>query len=443
MNDDVRFEPLFADGLHELAPQRAPDRLRTKVKTETGETRPRARWLALIKEPPMRTNSRLAAGSPTARAAAIMVATLLATLLVVGAGIAGARLLAAGGPIIVDQSGGGTVETITEAVAMVEDGDEILVRPGTYAEGIEIDKDITLRGDGPVDEVVIELAEGVLVTLNDTDAVIADLTLRGGELTQGMQVMGGAPTISGVVFDSTGRPYGVFGGGIGGGSLDVLGGSAHALGNQFLGGGEIRITLDANATFEGNELSDGPHLYLQDPGDEAVVRGNTISGTFDRAMGLFGPSTMTIENNAIDGASGDGISIGWGSSSGHDPIVRGNEILGSTTGINVATEAAPVVSGNRIRDNTTGILSVSSQSVLRDNELEGNTTGIALSDDAVLEGNTIRGGGTGLALLSRASNPTLSGNTICDNKVNVRPPRSAEMPVFDEGNTICKDAPAE
>ena len=89
MNDDARFERLFADGLHELAPRRAPDRVRTTIRAQTGETRPRARWLALIKEPTMRTNNRLAVGSPTVRVAAIMAATLLAAMMIIGAGIAG------------------------------------------------------------------------------------------------------------------------------------------------------------------------------------------------------------------------------------------------------------------------------------------------------------------------------------------------------------------
>jgi hypothetical protein len=57
MTDDVRLERLFADGLHDIAPARAPDRLRTMVKAESSRTRPRPRWLALIKEPPMRMNT--------------------------------------------------------------------------------------------------------------------------------------------------------------------------------------------------------------------------------------------------------------------------------------------------------------------------------------------------------------------------------------------------
>ena len=193
MNDDARFERLFADGLHELTPRRAPDRLRTQIKAATDEVRPRPRWLALIKEPPMRTNSRLAVGSPTARVAAIMVATLLAAVMLVSAGIAGSQIFAATSPIIVDQSGDGTYETITEAVAMAEDGAEILVRPGSYVEAVLIDKDITLAGDGPREDIVISApvdgpttvyeAPGVLrfepayaLVIEDTQAEVRGLT---------------------------------------------------------------------------------------------------------------------------------------------------------------------------------------------------------------------------------------------------------------------------
>ena len=61
---------------------------------------------------------------------------------------------------------------------------------------------------------------------------------------------------------------------------------------------------------EGNELIDGPHVYLEDPGDEAVVHGNLIRNVNDHAIGLYGLSTMTITGNTIDGAA-EGIEIGW------------------------------------------------------------------------------------------------------------------------------------
>ena len=95
----------------------------------------------------MHSDPRLTVGSPTARIAAVMAATLLLAVLVAGAGIAGSRLLAADGIIVVDPSGGGTVETIAEAVAMARDGDTVRVMPGTYAEPVVVDKDIVLEGD--------------------------------------------------------------------------------------------------------------------------------------------------------------------------------------------------------------------------------------------------------------------------------------------------------
>ena len=61
----------------------------------------------------------------------------------------------------------GHFATITEAVAAANDGDTILVKPGTYVEAVTIDKDITLIGDGPRDQIVIE---------NPPDGPMADRT---------------------------------------------------------------------------------------------------------------------------------------------------------------------------------------------------------------------------------------------------------------------------
>ncbi len=447
MNDDVRFERLFADGLHELAPRRAPDRLRTTVKAQSGEMRPRARWLALIKEPTMRTNNRLAVGSPTARVAAIMAATLLAVLMLAGAGIAGARLFAANGAIVVDADGGGHFTTIQAAVDAADDGDEILVQPGTYAEEIVIDKDITLRGEGPVDEVVVGLADDSFVTLialNGSDARVENLTLRGGVNTQGMTIAGGAPIIAGVVFDDTGVPY--ESGEIGqGGSLEITGGTAQVLDNQFVSGGEISVHADADVVMEGNEFRDGPHLYLEDPGDAAIVRGNTFSGTYDRAMGLFGESTMTIEGNTIDGAGGDGITVGWTSAgTGRDPLIRDNDISSTNVGIMVFRDAHPVVTDNRLHGNETGIQDESDSVAYTGNELSANDVGIELRLAPSLDGNSIIDGGVGMQLLGGDALPALQNNTVCGNQQNVQLPVVGEVPQleYDDTNEICEDPPA-
>ena len=84
-----------------------PARVLEEILTTTSRTRPRPRWLALMKEPPMRISSHVAVGSPTARLATIAVATLLLALMAGGAVVAGATLLAGPGVIVVAQDGSG------------------------------------------------------------------------------------------------------------------------------------------------------------------------------------------------------------------------------------------------------------------------------------------------------------------------------------------------
>jgi len=96
MNDQRSFEHSLADRMEEeRRGAQLPDAFYQGFQDRAGGVRQRPRWLALIKEPPMRTSSSLAVGSPMARVVAIAVATLLLAAVVAGAGIAGSRLLAA------------------------------------------------------------------------------------------------------------------------------------------------------------------------------------------------------------------------------------------------------------------------------------------------------------------------------------------------------------
>ena len=217
MNDQRSFERLFADRMDaERGSARLPDAFYDEFHQQASHVRQRPRWLALIKEPPMRISSHVAVGSPTVRVAAIMVATLLLALMVAGAGIAGSQLLAADGPIVVDQSGGGTTTTITEAVAMAEDGDTVLVRPGTYVEAVIIEKDISLIGDGPREEIIVEAPEdgptaptgdllgsrpdaSYALLLQDVDATVSGLTFRGEHSR--LNARGGSPVLERLVLD--------------------------------------------------------------------------------------------------------------------------------------------------------------------------------------------------------------------------------------------------
>jgi len=93
MNDDLQPEQRVSDLLMYIAPYRAPDRLRTDIRCIASSSRQRPRWLALIKEPPMRISNRVAVGSPTFRLAAILALSVALLLAVAGAVTAGASLL--------------------------------------------------------------------------------------------------------------------------------------------------------------------------------------------------------------------------------------------------------------------------------------------------------------------------------------------------------------
>jgi hypothetical protein len=113
MNDRRDFERLFADRMEaERRSPGLPEAFYDDFRQRAGEVRQRPRWLALIKEPPMRYSSRLAVGSPTVRVATFVILLLILSALTAGAVVGGASLLvspapalAANGLIAYDASG--------------------------------------------------------------------------------------------------------------------------------------------------------------------------------------------------------------------------------------------------------------------------------------------------------------------------------------------------
>lgn len=448
MNDNARFEPLFVDGLHDLAPARAPDRLRTQVKSETSSVRPRPRWLALIKEPPMRTNSRLAVGSPTARVAAIAAATLLLVSLVIGASFAGARIFGADGPIVVDQSGGGDYTTITEAVAAASDGDEIHVRPGTYVEAVIIEKDITLRGDGPIEDIVITapedgptapLQEGTIsadpyaLLVRGTDATISGLTFLG--VRSEVILDGGSPTMRDSVFTDVGIAYD---GRVGANVILVTNGAtATVSGNQIRDSGQVSVMADADPTISGNTLAGGAHIYLDDPGTATVIEKNTIDGTLMWAIYLGDDGgAVTMRENVITNPGQNGIHI----NGGHADIV-GNEIQGATSAGIVVGLGPASITGNTLWDNQVAISGASREGSIADNVVRGGGAGIVLLGDLDVSGNDVEGvAARGITVA--AGGPVLRDNRSCGNGENLFVVERA-TPDIDDSNEICEDLPAE
>ena len=456
MNDHVELERTVAEHIANEGVSPPADAFYDELITRAHQSGQRPEWLALIRERPMRTNSHLAVGSPTARVAAVLAATFLLAVALAAAGVAGRQLLAADGAIIVDQSGNGTTTTIAAAVEMAQDGDTILVRPGTYVEAVVIDKDITLSGDGERDLIVIEAPVGgpvsntgtmngefgnasYAVLLKDTESTVSGLTFRGESAR--LHAKGGAPVLEDLLFEgvgtTAGRVYVPQ-------ALIVTGRTRATIrGNTLTDGGGIQVHDRSSPLVESNVLTGGPNI-MGDFGPETIVRGNSISHTPYGAVVVTTKTTAVIEDNVISDVP-TGIWVGgegWVDDphNGYDPFIRGNTISAvEGVGIEVALGALPTIEANVLTDTGIAIRIVGSDPRVADNELRDNGRGIRIAAGSpTLEGNTITGGTTGIALLDTDAAPSLTSNTVCDNETNVALSGGAQMPDT-VGNDICED----
>jgi parallel beta-helix repeat protein len=476
VNEHVEFQRSVAEHIAGLDVVPPSDAFHDELISRAGRSGQRPGWLALLKEPPMRNGSTLAVGSPTARIAAILAATILLLAALAGAGFVGSRLLAADGIIVVAQDGSGTFHTLNEAVEAAADGDTILVRPGEYVEAVVIDKDIVVKGDGDLADIVISAPEGgptapinpsvketgeavemdpYAVLLQDSDAVLSDLTFRGQPSE--IIISGGAPTIENVMFDGTGFPFTGASTSARGSSIVVNGSSTAVIkDNVLVGGGPIGIFDGAMPLVEGNVLSDGPHIWGIPDG--AVIRNNTIEGALVRAIGVFDETSPRIEGNTIIDPGETGIDIWAGSASvrknsirggkagiyvqGANPTIEDNVISGSEVHAIMVIDAQPAIAGNELDDNGAAVVWRGTEGTIDGNDISGGGEGIRISfGNPTVTSNTVRGvAGEGIAITGTAT-PNLEGNTSCANGVNLSVAPEAREAI-EADNEICLDQSA-
>jgi uncharacterized protein YdaU (DUF1376 family) len=80
--------------------------------------------------------------------------------------------------LIVSQEGNGQYRTIGEALQAAEPGSFILVRPGTYYEGLVIDKNVAIVGDTLSGQVIVESWQSTCLYMQAEQALVMGLTLR-------------------------------------------------------------------------------------------------------------------------------------------------------------------------------------------------------------------------------------------------------------------------
>jgi parallel beta-helix repeat protein len=454
MTTDPRVQQRIEAALSSAASTGVPVGLLDSVLTTVSHTRMRPQWLALIKEPPMRIHSRVAAGSPALRLVAVLILLMLLAVLATGTVVAGTSLL---GPpaIVVAQDGSGTVTSISEGVAMAQDGDTVLIKPGTYHESVAITEDIAVRGDGERGSIVLEFADdgptlpvdgpfAYGLVLDHSDAHIQNITVRGrvttaGEIGVGAVIIdGGDPVIEQLDVILDGEPYPDYAW-LQRSAFQITGGSNAMVRHSSWDGFTRIYGLASHPTFEdntvtgqrisiwagrhrptirGNALLDGADIVFADPGVSAIIEDNDIDGSI---FGYAGDDT-TIRYNHIrgggephDGRPGSAIGItGSGTA-----LVEGNDIVDSPYGIDVSGGARPQVSGNTVRGSA-------SSAILVD-----------FGTGPTIDGNIIEGNATGIEVRGATTTPVITGNSFCGNKTDLSMPEDSTLTL--DGNTVCTD----
>jgi hypothetical protein len=177
--------------------------------------------------------------------------------------------------------------TIHAALVAADDGDRILIAPGTYAGGFAIDDDVSLIGAGAAATTIS--GGGTVATVNPgASAAISRVTITGGSF-RGVTVHGGATlTLSNSVVRNNGSSVG-FGGGIQnelGGTL-ILEASTVRANSAGFGAG---VSNEGSATLTKTDVSE----------NVASTRGAGIRN-FNSATITLDRSTVSDNNSAQDG----------------------------------------------------------------------------------------------------------------------------------------------
>ena len=363
----------------------------------------------------------------------------------------------AGSTHVVAADGTGDFSTIAGAVTSAAEGDTVLVRPGSYVEAIVIDKDITLAGDGPREDIVISAPDDApvfafaetggiqqynahyVLLIDDTEAEVRGLTFDGDAVI----VDGGSPTLSDLVL-------------VGNELLIQAGSTATFMDSLMIDGGGIETAGRSEPLIAGNVLRGGPSI-VGSMGDGAIIRDNTLTDTLN-GIGLGGmrgdePSSALIEGNTITGTGGYAINAPSHGTSA--PVIRDNTISGSRNGIQISgaggatstpdsgspngAAARPLVTGNEISAEMIAISIAWSDANVVDNTIREAWNGIVLfgSGSPEIMRNEVDVDGFGLDIGANTS-PSVEGNDVCGGSASINIHESATPSLGD--NTTCDPA---
>jgi parallel beta-helix repeat protein len=300
--------------------------------------------------------------------------------------------------VVVAADGSGDFRTIRAGVAACTPGGRVRVRRGVYIEGLVLDKEVEIIGDGEPGAVVLEAHEGQCLRMETAKATVRHLTLRGAagkrggkafavEIAQGELLLddcditndslacvvihgaGTNPTLRGCRIHDSKAGGGVF---ITAAAKGVIE-NCEVFANKLAG---VEVKKSAQPTLRGCKLHDngGPGLLVLDLGQgtlerceltgnrqsgaevrrggsptlrDCVLRGNQDGNIFinDQGVGLF-------ERCEVTASPVDGVAV----TQGGMPTLRACKIHhNKESGVFVSLEGKGLLEGCEIHANRSGV----------------------------------------------------------------------------------------
>ena len=337
-------------------------------------------------------------------------------------------------------SGSAEYTSIQAAVDAAADGDTIFIQPGTYAESVLVDKDLTIVGGGGPGAVTVHIPDdgpsrpfgGLTLKygfwFDDVTAEISNIAITGPSArVSALVAVGGDLFAHDLVEDLdpyTNWPYGFL----------YIGGDATGMIHGNTSKAFVWIDDEATPTLRENTI----HSVIRSDGDSAPhIHDNDVGGIW-----ALGNAMPVIEDNLIDYASNGGADGGFSScgiemKEGHPrPTIVSNHILNAPFGI-CAYSGEPVeIRGNTLSGSAyLGISLTGTDTTVADNRITGESAGIGLGTGSPnVTGNTIEVGGRGISI-GAASTATIDGNVVCGGDTSIFVNEGAE-PVLGD-NELC------
>ena len=303
---------------------------------------------------------------------------------------------------------------IDDAIAEAEDGDRIVVRPGTYRKPVVVDRAVTIVGDGDIASIVLEPVGGEALGIAVSGASVSGLTIRpalagnDGALWSAIAVHDSVVTVEGCVLTSHQ-----------GATVWVGGPSSRAVlvRCRMSGGAQnaVWVAEEGRAEMESCRVS-GHRWPVAVAGLHAslAIRDCEVVDNLDGGIASLGRATLVVERTTVSGNAGSGIVLGEPAPASRveDCTIEGN----SEFGVLVGGGRGAAVLRSRIRDNAVGIVVVDGATPrIEGNELTDNATGMGVrgeGSDPVVVNNTISGGRASGVVIDEAARGRFDGNTV-------------------------------